>query len=174
MVPMEETCCFTGHRPAFFSFKNDESHPECGRIKAFIRERCEYCVTRKGVRHFISGGALGVDTWAMEAVIDLKAAYPTVTLECALPFAGMPAGFPPDDRYRYHRLVDQIDTVTVIAPRYGPGCMRQRNQYMVDRAAFLIAVWTGRKSGTGQTVAYAQRRGRTVYRLNPDDPAAMA
>ncbi|MCC8189788.1 MAG: SLOG family protein [Planctomycetes bacterium] len=98
------------------------------RIKAFLREICEYCVTRNGVRHCINGGALGVDTWAMEVVIDLKAAYPTITLECARPVADMPAESPAGDRARYHRLVDHIDTVTVIAPRCVPGCMRQRNQ----------------------------------------------
>lgn len=79
----------------------------------------------------------------METVLDLKALHPQITLECALPYAGMPEKFAFEDMY-------------------------QRNEYMVDHAAYLIAVWTGIMTGTGQTVQYAKKQGRTVLRLNPD------
>lgn len=160
---LDKCCCFTGHRPKYYRFGVDETDPECKRIKDFVRERCEHLITEKGVSHFISGGAVGLDTWAMEAVLDLKTTYKAITLECAMPYAGMPQRFEALDRERYDEISHRLDRVTVLNPHYSPGCMQQRNEYMVERAKYVIAVWTGRKSGTANTVRYAKKRGRTLY-----------
>lgn len=170
MTPIEKVCCFTGHRPKYFTFRTNEGDPDCIQIKKFIRKKCEYLIVEKGVGHFISGGAIGVDTWAMEKVIALKEKYPHITLECALPYAGMPDKFPPEDRERYARITRHLEIITTLNEKYVPGCMQQRNEYMVDRAEYVIAIWTGKKSGTGNTVEYAKKQGRTVFHLNPNDP----
>lgn len=163
MNPLEKTCCFTGHRPKYYRFGENESDPECLRIKAFVRERCEYLIAEKGVTHFISGGAVGLDTWAMEEVLDLKGTYNHITLECALPYAGMPQRFAVADRERYERIAPHLDAITILNQRYFPGCMQRRNEYMVDKSAYVVAVWTGGKSGTGNTVKYGRKCGRTVF-----------
>ena len=65
------TCCFTGHR---------RIPPEA---VAPLRERLEAeieSLIRQGVRYFGAGGALGFDTLAAEAVLDLKAVYPFIRL----------------------------------------------------------------------------------------------
>ncbi len=62
MDNIRHACCFTGRRPKYFHFGTKEAHPDCLKIKAFVRERCEYLITQKGVTHFISGGAVGLDT----------------------------------------------------------------------------------------------------------------
>lgn len=38
---------------------------------------------------------------------------------------------------------------------------------MVDNSDFVIAVWNGSPSGTGQTVHYAQSKGKTITIINP-------
>lgn len=170
MAPIEKVCCFTGHRPKYFAFRTNENDPGCIDIKAFLRDKCEYLITEKNVVRFISGGAVGVDTWAMEAVITLKKKHCHIKLECALPYAGMPARFAPEDQERYARIKPCIDIITELNQERVPGCMQQRNEYMVDRALYVIAVWTGQKSGTGNIVHYAKKLGRTVFHLNPSDP----
>ena len=52
--------------------------------------------------------------------------------------------------------------------QYTPDCLRKRNQYMVDRADIVLAVWNGSPSGTGQTVWYARETEKTVWILRPD------
>ena len=170
MRPIENVCCFTGHRPKYFTFRTNEDDPGCVGVKAFIRDRCEYLITEKGVTHFLSGGAVGVDTWAMEVVASLKEKHHHITLECALPYAGMPDRFAPEDRERYARISRYLDIITELNPERTPDCMQQRNEYMVDRALYVVAVWTGQKSGTGNTVQYAKKLGRTVFHLNPNAP----
>jgi uncharacterized phage-like protein YoqJ len=122
------------------------------------------------VTHFISGGAEGVDTWAMEAVVTLKRKHPHITLECALPYMEMPDKFEPQDRERYCTLAKDCDTITAVSPAYdGRACMDRRNEYMVDHAEYLIAVWTGKMTGTGRTVQYAKNLNRQVFLLNPEE-----
>lgn len=169
MATIEQSCCFTGHRPKFFVFGEDETHLHCLAVKAFLRDRIEHLITSEGVTHFISGGALGVDTWAMEEVAALKEKYPGVTLECALPYAGMPDRFNERDRARHDAAMVHCDRKTIVCPEYHKNCMNQRNEYMVDNAGFLIAVWTGIMTGTGRTVEYARRLKRTVFLLNPQE-----
>ena len=46
--------------------------------------------------------------------------------------------------------------------------MDKRNCYMVDHADFIIAVWDGRPSGTGETVTYARgRNGKSIIVIDP-------
>lgn len=168
MSDIEKSCCFTGHRPKHYQFGADESHPDCVKIKDFIHNSCKYLIAEKGVVHFISGGALGVDTWAMEEVLSLKKAYPAITLECALPYAGMSERFSHIDRQRHDALITRCDVVTVVCPEYtGRACLDKRNEHMVDHARYLIAVWLGIMSGTGRTVKYAERHGREIFRYDP-------
>ena len=42
-------------------------------------------IEEHSVNHFISGMAIGVDMYAAEIVLDLKAKYPQITLEAAVP-----------------------------------------------------------------------------------------
>lgn len=171
MPTMEQSCCFTGHRPKFFRFGDNEAHPECQKIKDFLHRTIEHLIVEKGVTHFISGGAIGVDTWAAEAVAALKNKHPSVTLEIAMPFPTMWEQFEERDRARYEKLKDKIDKMTEVHPEYTKKCMHDRNRYMVDNAAYLIAVWTGIQTGTGMTVTYAQEQNRQVLCLNPDAAA---
>ena len=47
-------------------------------------------------------------------------------------------------------------------------CMDKRNKYMVDQSDVIIAVWSGRPSGTGKTVQYAQSQGKPIVTINPN------
>ena len=46
-----------------------------------------------------------------------------------------------------------------VCPEYSRGCFQIRNEWMVDHSAKVIAVFNGEKSGTGNTVKYAARKG---------------
>jgi uncharacterized phage-like protein YoqJ len=79
------TCCFTGSRPKNLPWPS-ESDSRCqdllARLEKTIKEAME-----KGFRHFISGMAVGVDTYTARLIIRLKEERPTlgITLEAAVP-----------------------------------------------------------------------------------------
>ncbi len=82
---IEKCCCFTGHRPQSLPCGFDEEHDACLKIKYQLKRLIKGLIDKKNVTHFISGGALGVDMWAMEIVLELKEKYPNITLEAAVP-----------------------------------------------------------------------------------------
>ena len=81
----EKTCAFTGHRPQKLPFGFNEADERCIALKKLLRTKIIDLIEAEQVTHFISGMALGVDMYAAEIVLGLKASYPGITLTCALP-----------------------------------------------------------------------------------------
>ena len=74
-----KVCCFTGHRPQSLPFGFNEQDERCIKLKRLLRKDIERQITEEGVTHLISGMAIGVDMYAAEIVLDLKAKYPHIT-----------------------------------------------------------------------------------------------
>jgi len=156
------TCAFTGHRPQHLSFKFDEEAEGAKIIKARLMEEIELAV-EDGYTVFISGGALGVDTWAALNVLEYKKQYPFLRIELAIPCIGQESRWSKKDKAMYAYLLDNVDAVirTSRQPYYN-GCMRMRNAFMVQRSSRLIAVFNGRYGGTSQTIDMANERGLNI------------
>ena len=163
------TCCFTGHRPQSLPCGTDERHPDCIKTKKLLREMIVYLINEKNITHFISGMALGVDMWAAEMVIELKIEYPHITLEAAVPCVTQCAKWSETSKERYSRLFHMCKKTTLIQKNYTSDCMMKRNKYMVKKSDFVIAVWTGKASGTANTIAYARLKDKPVYCINPNN-----
>lgn len=160
------TCCVTGHRPGGFPWDYNDtecaSHQEClesmsGFIDLFIR--------KEGVRHFIAGGALGVDTDFAETVIEFRDhVYDDITLEIAVPCKGQDLKWSADDKERYKQILEKADKVTILADHYTSFCMQKRNEYMIDHSDIVFAFWNRDKStgGTVNAIKYAKRKNKRV------------
>lgn len=66
MPARQESCCFTGHRPAKLPWGFDETDARCLHLKARIADALE-AAYESGYRHFICGMALGCDLYFCEA-----------------------------------------------------------------------------------------------------------
>ncbi len=163
----KKVCCFTGHRPQSLPFRFNETDPRCIALKEQLKIEIEKQITENQVSHFISGMALGVDTFAAEIVLVLKAIYPHITLEAAIPCEEQAVKWKEEDRERYFSLIEQCDKETLVSTHYTPDCMHKRNHYMIDASDVVIAVWNGSASGTGKTVAYAKTKGKEIVIIEP-------
>lgn len=162
------TCCFTGHRPQKLPFKFDEHHPDCVRLKKLLRQEMVRLITGAGVTHFITGMALGIDQICAGLVLELKQEYPAVTLECAIPYEEQAVKWTVPQRDRYYNIIAASDKATQLQTAYTKDCMAERNHYMVDVSAYVLAVWDGSgRCGTGQTVRYAGTLGRKITIVHP-------
>ncbi|HJC20043.1 MAG TPA: DUF1273 domain-containing protein [Candidatus Alistipes stercoripullorum] len=121
----------------------------------------------RGFRTFLSGMAVGFDLAAAEAVLTLRAAHPDVRLVAVVPFRGQEERFSPADRVRFRRAVAAADEVEVLAGGYRRGCYAVRNDFLVDRAALVVAWYDGSPGGTRYTLRRALARGREVWNLHP-------
>ena len=164
---MKKKCAFTGHRPQSLPFGFNKTDERCVALKRILRENIIELIENEDVTHFISGMAIGVDMYAAEIVLGLKASYPGITLESAIPWESQAAKWTEEQRDRYFDIAAECDKETLLQTQYTPDCMHKRNRYMVDQADYIIAVWDGISSGTGKTVQYAQRQGKPIKAINP-------
>ena len=111
--------------------------------------------------------AIGIDMYAAEIVLDLKKSYPGITLESAIPCETQPVKWSETLRERYYNIAAQCDKETMLQTHYTPDCMDKRNKYMVDQSDVIIAVWSGSPSGTGKTVRYAHKQGKSIFVIDP-------
>jgi len=157
-VRKEQTCCFTGHRPAKLPWTDNEVDPRCAALKERLSVVLQEAYN-KGMRHFICGMALGADTYFCEAALMLRERCPDITIEAALPCEEQAANWKERDRRRYFSLIEQCDYETMVQRLYDRQCMQRRDRYMVDRSAMIIAVFGGMLGGTMYTLSYAMKKG---------------
>lgn len=162
-----QTCMFTGHRLQNLPFGFNETDQRCiqlyKKLEKLIREK----ITEHGVENFMTGMALGIDCYAAEIVLKLKNKYPHVTLTAVLPCADQTAKWQEKNILRYNAILKECSEVFILQQRYTKDCMNKRNIYMTEHADSVIAVWDGSKSGTGNTVRFALKRGLPVTILDP-------
>lgn len=140
-IPREMSVAFTGHRSAGLPWGSNEADARCCSIKKQLSETIMK-LYNQGKRYFISGMADGIDTYAAEIVLSLRKDYSEMKLICVYPF---PSATRPSNRF-----AELADYSITICPRYMSGCMKIRNQYMVNHASELIACYDFR--GTGGTL----------------------
>ena len=110
---------------------------------------------------------MGIDLICAELVLELKAQYPGITLEAAIPFRGQDNLWPQKYRDRYHSVLERCDSQHVVSKVYGDDVYDRRNRYMVDKCGVLLAVWDGKPGGTANTVKYGQKRRKQIIIIDP-------
>ena len=112
--------------------------------------------------------ALGTDTWAAMAVLDLRERNPAIKLHCVLPCEGQEIKWTTPAQVRYKHILSEADSAEYVKRLYDKKCMLERNRRLVDSAAFLLAVYNGEKrGGTAATVRYAKKTGREIIVIDP-------
>ncbi len=156
------TCCFTGHR----TIAKSHQDAVCDAVLSHIR-----ALRQQGITDFIAGGALGFDTLAAQAVLKTAETDPEVRLILAVPcinqtekWSNLPDAL--DHLRTYKEILGRADDVIYTSQRtYFDGCMKIRNQYMVDHASVCIAYWNGSRGGTSQTVRMARSGGLEIINV---------
>jgi uncharacterized phage-like protein YoqJ len=148
----------TGHRPQKIG-GYDESSSLRTAIRRAIRLQIEVLQPDYG----LTGMALGVDQDFAQVCIDLG-----VPFIAAVPFAGQESRWPEPSQQRFTELLSQAHDVVVVSPGpYAAWKMQKRNQWLVNQASALLAVWDGSDGGTANCVAYAAKKKLTTYRIDP-------
>ena len=114
-----------------------------------------------GYRVFVSGMAPGVDIWAAEIVIRLRNEGADIKLISASPFEGFEKRWPAWE-HRYNYIMDNTDLKLFICKGNVRGVHQIRNEWMVNHSTRVIAVFNGERSGTKNTIDYANRVGVPV------------
>jgi uncharacterized phage-like protein YoqJ len=149
------TLCFTGHRPDKLSTSEVE-----------VRDRLKTAIDRsvsEGYTRFITGMARGVDLWAGEAVLDLKASGKSdLELVAAVPYRNVADRWPSAWRNIYLRIISEADEVHYTSEKYYRFVYISRDQWMVNNSSRVLAFYEGIPGGTEYTINYAVSLGKEV------------
>lgn len=152
----ERTVCFTGHRklPVL------QLHSIKKRLKNEI-----ICLVEQGYRYFGTGGALGFDTLAAQAVLEAKKEHSQVRLILVLPCHSQADRWSDQDKAVYEEIKGEADKVVYISQEYTRDCMFRRNRHLVDGSSVCICYLTEQTGGTAYTVDYAQKCGLKIINI---------
>lgn len=169
---MCKTVCFSGHRPEKLFHGGDEAYAGTNRLKSIIYKEI-YDSYAQGYTNFMSGLARGIDIWAAEMVVDFKHIHPEVRLIGVKPYRNHGETFKGTEKWRFNHIIESCDDIIVISETYNKGCMRARNEYMVEHSSKLIAVVSDFQSGTGQTINLARKKGLDIKIINLNNNTAF-
>lgn len=159
-------CSFTGHRPGKLPF-SDENEESALRMRRDIGLSITDAYNA-GYNTFISGMALGVDTWAAIEVLKLKHFHPEIRLFAAIPYCGQEKGWTSPEKKRYFDLLRLCEKVFVICDAPSRQAFVIRDSFMVSHSSRLIAVYDGSSSGgTAITVKMAQKKNIDIEYIDP-------
>ena len=153
------TCAFTGHRNIKESHKNF--------LPDLLARAIGYAYV-KGCRRFITGGALGFDTFAAREVIRFRISHPDVSLILFIPCLDQDAGWSARQKDFYEYVLSNADEVKFISENYDKTCMKRRNQAMAEECDIMIAYVNRDYSGAAQTMRMATNLGKETYNLYPN------
>lgn len=153
-----KSCAFTGHR------KIEDRHRS--KIVPLLSRAIEFAY-EGGCRTFITGGALGFDTLAAREIIRFRLSHSDVRLLIILPCKNQGSSWSDSQISSYEYTLANADEIEYVCEEYTDGCMKLRNQRMVDLSDMLIAYVSRPYSGSAQTVRMAAKAGKTVYNLFP-------
>ena len=153
----------TGHRPnKLYGYDlNNEKNLE-------LKEKFKKLLIDNKCTEAITGMALGVDTIFALAVLELKDEGYDIKLHCAIPCKNHSSKWIRESVDLYNKILEKADIVKLVTDEtYKPYLMQVRNEYMVDLADKIIAVWNGSSGGTANCVKYAQKKNKEIIRIIP-------
>jgi len=155
---MGKICIFTGHRDI-------PSDPAPLRAALLRHITALYA---DGYTDFLSGGAVGFDLLAAEALLELRPILPDARLLMVLPCIHQERAYSPADKARYRAILDQADLIRYTAHDYYKGCMLTRDRVMAEAAHFCLCYLTRSTGGTAYTVRQCARRDVPICNLAED------
>ena len=155
--------CVTGHRPNKlygYNLLQPKYLELINKFKDILRkENCTEAIT---------GMALGVDTIFAMAVLELKEEGYDIKLHCAIPCKNHSSKWFKESVDKYNEILSKADIIKIVTDdTYQAWMMQKRNEYMVDLADKVIAVWDGSNSGTANCVRYAKKQSKEIILIKP-------
>ncbi len=172
-------CCGTGPRPKtlnmFMNYGNLKSKKYLDYLDAISVS--VFNLIKQGFDYFISGGAIGFDLDFAETILHIRdntqmyfSSNKKIYLEIAVPCVEQEKLWREKDKARYKSILKQADYVTILSKVYTKNCMQKRNEYMVDSAEKVFAIWNGLKfGGTWNTIKYSKSENKPIEILKLKD-----
>ena len=108
-------------------------------------------------RTWLAGTARGIDTWALEWLLENSETCWTV-----VPYTRFKA------TQRVQQLLEQVDRIVELQLPKRKTASAIRNRHLVDLAQIVFGFWSSKGGGTVKTLKYALRQRREVHAIPVD------
>ncbi len=152
----DKTCCFTGRRKLDDLDKSKINNLLIKEIELLIKN--EYKI-------FLVGGAIGFDTIAAIAIINLKKKYSDIKLHLVIPCPEYTKNWNADAMLLFTNIKNSCDKIIYTSDRKIRGSNHIRNRFLIDNSSVCIAYNNSDTGGTAYTVAYALKRNLKIINL---------
>ncbi len=117
----------------------------------------------RGITEFLNGMALGVDQEAAQVLIERQLSWTAV-----IPCKDQDKLWSTQQKLKYQELLKSASNKIVLYPKYAPGVLQARNQWMVRHSHICLAVYDGRLTGgTALSVNMAIAHNLPVIQFDP-------
>ncbi len=151
-----KSVCFTGHR----------SIPVNQELICRLQTQLKTMIA-EGYTEFYAGGAIGWDMLCEQAVLSFRKNDSSIHLHLVLPCSSKEqvAKWTDTQKAEYFAILKAADSVEMLSEKYWNGCMKKRNAKLIEYADACVCYYnTNRiRSGTGQTVRMAEKKGIFIY-----------
>lgn len=113
---------------------------------------------------FLIGMALGFDTVSFKLLEEIKREKNIKIIAC-VPCLDQSVNFNNAQKSEYKRMLSVADDCIILSEKYKKGCMRKRNEFMINNSSVLVAYVRRERSGAGQTERYAKEQGLKVINV---------
>lgn len=161
-----------GHKPTRFKFKYKEEYTLCKKLKKKMQEQFR-SLYETGIRNFYVGSTLGVDLWAAEIILRLKADpyYQDIQLFIILPFDKHHHKWDDKSRERLRFIKDNCSGQYLIDEKLTPDSYKKCDYFLIEHADIVFVVYDNditSRTTVGQAVNYAKSKCLPIILLHPD------
>ena len=143
----------------------------CKRIKKRMHD-VFVSLYQRGVRCFFVGGALGVNMWAGEILLDMQrqTEYQELQVIMVCPFPGHDVRWDPKSQARQRKLREGCTEVMMGTEHPGSEGYKKRTEYMMRRADYVVAVYDDptNYNGMEKTIRFVEKRNLSIVLIHPD------
>ncbi len=164
----------TGYKPHELGVFNDQ-HPGVNFIKKALRARL-LSLLDDGLEWVIVSGQLGVETWSIEVVIELKEIYPQLKYAIITPFLDQEKNWNDLKKEKYQSLLTKADFQISVTkkPYEGPWQFIERNKFVIRNSDGLLIVYDEENEGSpkfikNEAMKYAEVNDYRIISITADD-----
>lgn len=149
---MIKTIFVTGYKPHELGIFN-EKHPGISIIKKALENEFR-ALLGDGLEWVIISGQLGVEMWAAEVVLELKAEYPNLKYSVITPFLDQQKNWNEVKQEQFLQLLNKADFTTSVTkrPYEAPWQFVEKDKFIIQNTDALLLVYDEDNEGSPRYV----------------------
>lgn len=148
----------TGYKASELGIFSDK-HPGVGIIKKALKQRLQALV-EEGLEWVIVSGQWGVELWAAEVALELRAEYDSLRLAVITPFLEQEENWSEQKKTVYGTILAGADYVNSVSKQKyaGPWQFKARDRFLLDNTEGLLLIYDEEQEGSPRFLLELARR----------------